>query len=199
MPSRLRVPAHLSSRWVALAEEIARIGAAAAALGDAGETLTGVVASEPSEGRRLYLCAYERSDGARSWLALDDAGIALEDRQILREAVTIAALCELAEETAAGGNAAELLRRLAELQAEDPSLELQRAEAAARELARATEEAPRLASPAYRDRGGAAAWELEQALGPSSGSPFALALQRGMAAVEALADDVERSYKRPLG
>jgi hypothetical protein len=183
---------------MALADDISRVAAAAGGLAEDAEALTGVVASEPREGWRVYLCCYERAGGGRSWLALDGSGAPLDDRQAVREAVSIAALCELAEETAAGGDVEQLLGRLAELRGQQTSLDIGRAEAAARALAAVTEQPPRLASPAYLDRVGDAANELERALGGSTGSPFALTLQQGMPAIEALVEDVQRSYKRPL-
>ncbi|MET1010070.1 MAG: hypothetical protein ABWY96_08470, partial [Gaiellaceae bacterium] len=60
-------------------------------------------------------------------------------------------------------------------------------------------EPPRIASPAYLDAVGAAASRLERALGDLGPSPFSQAMQAGSAAVEELATDVERAYKRPLG
>jgi hypothetical protein len=92
----------------------------------------------------------------------------------------------------------QLLVRIEELRERDPSLDLERARAAALRLASVIEPPPRAASPTYLDRVGAAARELEQALGNSASSPFALALQQGMPAVEALVADVERGHKQPL-
>ena len=57
---------------------------------------------------------------------------------------------------------------------------------------------PRLAEPAYLDRVGAATRRLEDALGPSAGSPFSEAMKLGMGTVEELAHDVETNYKAPL-
>ncbi len=58
--------------------------------------------------------AYAGTDG-RSWLALDDGGRPVEERALVRQAASIAALCEVAEETSGGGDLEELraeLRRL---------------------------------------------------------------------------------------
>jgi hypothetical protein len=84
---------------VDLAEELGRIASAAAAYADPGEEVAAVVAAEPSSGRRTYLCAFERNQG-RTWLALDETGAPVTERDVVREAVSIAAACEVAEETA---------------------------------------------------------------------------------------------------
>ena len=62
-----------------------------------GEQLAVVIPAEPALGLRVYLCAFEAGD-ARSWLALRADGQPLADRSLLRDAVSIAALCELADE-----------------------------------------------------------------------------------------------------
>jgi len=82
---------------VALADDLERVAAAAAGA-DGG--LTGVLATEPASGRRIYLCAFEARDGGRTWLAVDDSGEPIRDRREVRDAVSIAALCEVAEEAA---------------------------------------------------------------------------------------------------
>jgi hypothetical protein len=51
---------------------------------------------------------------------------------------------------------------------------------------------------AYLDAIGSASRRLEQALGESSASPFAAAMQAALGSVEELADDVERNHKLPL-
>ncbi len=65
------------------------------------EELAGVVPAEPGSGARVYVCAYR--DGERtSWLVLDAQGEPVDDRALVRDAVSIASLCELAEEAAGG-------------------------------------------------------------------------------------------------
>ena len=64
-----------------------------------GEELTGIVPAEPATGVRVYLCVYVL-DGERSWLVLDGDGAPVESRALVRQTVSIAALCELAEEAA---------------------------------------------------------------------------------------------------
>jgi hypothetical protein len=93
-----------------LVEDVERIAAAAAAFARDGERVAAVLPAEPTPGRRVYVCAYE-ADGAgegRSWLVLDDEAAAVTDRTIVRDAVTVAALCELAAEHAALGDLDEL-------------------------------------------------------------------------------------------
>ncbi len=46
---------------------------------------------------RLYLCAYRHGEET-SWLVLDADGAPVEDRSVVRDAVSIAALWELANE-----------------------------------------------------------------------------------------------------
>jgi hypothetical protein len=74
------------------------------------EQLAAVIPAEPALGLRVYLCAFEAGD-ARSWLALCADGQPLADRSLLRDAVSIAALCELADELS--GAAAEVEPRVA--------------------------------------------------------------------------------------
>ena len=85
---------------MALAEEVGRIAAAAAGHARPGERVAAVLATEPASGERLYLAAYEAEDGTQSWLAFDDASAPVTDRGRVRDAASIAALCEIAEETA---------------------------------------------------------------------------------------------------
>ena len=180
-----------------LIDDLERIAAAAAAFAAPDERVAGIVAAEPLGAARLYLCAYESGD-AHAWLALDDDGRPVGSRRLVREAASLAALCELAEETAGGGDLAELRARLAELRATDAPDGIEAAEQAAAELEQAIEAEPRVATTAYLDALGVAARRLEQALGEENGSPFAVALQQAMPAVDGLAAEVERRYKGPL-
>jgi hypothetical protein len=179
-----------------VAEDVGRVASAAAALADPGEELSGVLATE-TLGRRVYLCAFEAAEG-HAWLALDDDAQPLTDRRLVREAASIAALCEVAEESAGGGHLPELRSRLAELRETDNPEGIEEAEAAAAFLADTLELEPRVASSAYLDAIGSASRRLEQALGESGASPFAAAMQAALGAVEELADDVDRNYKLRL-
>jgi len=86
---------------VSLSEDVGRIAEVAARYAASGEELAAVVPVEPATGERVYLCAYEQADGTQSWLALDDRGAPLTNRSLIRDAASIAALVEIAEESAA--------------------------------------------------------------------------------------------------
>ncbi|HEU5476238.1 MAG TPA: hypothetical protein VFU64_00220 [Gaiellaceae bacterium] len=181
---------------MAVAEDVERIVGAAAAFAAPGEALTGVLVAE-TLGRRIYLCAFE-SWASRTWLALDDDVQPVTETQVVREAASIAALCEVAEESAGGGHLPDLRARLAELRETDRPAGIEEAEAAAASLADTLRQKPRVASSAYLDSIGSAARRLEQALGESGASPFAAAMHAALGSVEELADDVERTHKLPL-
>ena len=180
-----------------LEEELAAARTAADGHADEGEEVAGIVPAEPGDGERVYLCVYRRGEENR-WLALDPAGTPVTDRALVRRAVSIAALCELAEESAGGGDLDELRSRLAELRESENPEGIDEAEAAAADLQAAILPPPRLASVAYLDAIGLAVARLERALGEVRGSPFAEAMKSGTAAAEDLATDVVRAYKRPL-
>jgi hypothetical protein len=180
-----------------VADDVERIASAAAGFADPPEEVAGVLATE-TLGRRVYLCAFEAAE-RHSWLALgDDAAQPLTERRLVREAASIAALCEVAEESAGGGHLPELRARLAELRETDSPEGIEEAEAAAASLADTLRPEPRVASSAYLDAIGVASRRLEQALGESGTSPFAAAMQSALGAVEELAADVESNYKLPL-
>ena len=180
-----------------LEEELSAAHEAAQAHAEDGEALVAVIPTEPGRGARVYLCAYARDDD-RSWLALDGGGHPIADRVLVRDAVSIAAMCELAEESAGGGDVGDLRARLVELRLTENPEGIEEAEVAAAELQEAVQAAPRVASVEYLDTLGLAAARLEGALGEVGGSPFAEAMKGGVAAADDLADDVERSYKGPL-
>jgi hypothetical protein len=181
---------------LSLEAEIAAARAVAAEYLDPGEELVGVVPAEPA-GVRVYVCGYEQ-DGDERWLAFDSEGAPVSDRALVRDAVSIAALCELAEESAGGGDIAELRATLADLRVSENPDGIAAAEAAAAELEATLLPPPRVATIAYLDDIGRAAARLEQTLGESGGSPFAAAMKNGLAAADELAGRVERSYKGPL-
>jgi hypothetical protein len=179
-----------------LKEEIASARASAQAYAEGGEELVGVVPAEPA-GMRVYICAFERN-GEPAWIALDVEGAPVTAREVVRDAVSMAALCELAEESAGGGDLAELRSRLSALRAAENPEGIEEAEAAAAELEQAILEPPRVASITYLDSIGRSAARLEEALGSTGGSPFAAAMKSGLAAADELATTVERFYKVPL-
>jgi hypothetical protein len=84
---------------VALEKDLRRIAERAAAYAADGEDVAGIVPAEPARGIRLYVCAYG-GDDVTSWLVLDATGVPVSDRELVRDAVSIAALCEVAEEAA---------------------------------------------------------------------------------------------------
>jgi hypothetical protein len=179
-----------------VAEEVGRIASAAAAFAGPGEEVTGVLVAE-SLGRRVYLCSFESAEG-RTWLALGDDAQPLIDGRLVREAASLAALCEVAEESAGGGHLTELRARLAELRKTDNPEGIEEAETAAASLAETLQPEPRVASGEYLDALGSAARRLEQALGEDGASPFAAAMQAALGSVEELAADVEGNYKLEL-
>lgn len=180
-----------------LEEEIGAVRAAAERFADPGEEVVGVVPAEPARGARVFLCAYGGGD-AEGWLALDPAGQPVADRGRVRGAVSIAALCELAEESAGGGDLDELRIRLDELRANENPEGIEEAQTAAAALGETLREPPRVASVGYLDEIGLAAGRLERALGDPTASPFAEAMKVGIGAAEELAERVERTYKTSL-
>jgi hypothetical protein len=182
---------------VALAEELESVAAAAARFADEGEELVGVLAAEPASGERLYVCAFVLGE-ERSWLVVDADAAPVEDRARLREAVSIAAVCELAEENAGGGRLDDLRAQLLTLRLTENPQGIEEAEEAALALESTLVPPPRVASPGYLDRVGGATMKLERALGDAHASPFAASMQAGMGAVEELTAEVERKYKVEL-
>jgi hypothetical protein len=183
---------------VTLSDDLERISAEAARFAAAGERVVGIVPTEPLGAGRIYLCAYESDAGEHLWLALDDLGAPVESKRVLHDAASLAALCEVAEETAGGGDLPALRATLAELRTREAPVGIEEAEEAAAALEQTLEAEPRLATTAYLDGLGVASRRLEKALGEDSASPFAAALQQAMPAVEELASEVERRYKGPL-
>ena len=155
-----------------------------------------MLAAEPTSGGRVYLCAFRASE-AVSWLAVDDSGEPLTSRDRVREAASLIALSELAEESAGGGELDELLAQLVALRMTENPDGIEEAEEAVRELQR-TLGAPRVATATYLDEVGVAAKRLEAALGSSESSPFVEAMKASAGAVQAFTKDVEENYKTEL-
>jgi hypothetical protein len=86
-----------------LDQELRRIAEKAVTYCRDGEELAGIIPAEPRKGGRVYLCAYRYGDET-SWLVLDAAGEPVTDRAVVKDAVSIAALVELAEEAGGGDN-----------------------------------------------------------------------------------------------
>jgi hypothetical protein len=91
---------------MALDEELRRIADAAVKHCAESEELAGIVPAEPASGVRVYVCAYRKGEET-SWLVLDAEGSVVEDRSLVRDAVSIAALYELALETVGAGDDGE--------------------------------------------------------------------------------------------
>jgi hypothetical protein len=182
---------------VSLEHELEAIAESARRFADPGERLSGILAAEPHEGQRIYLCAFDCEDGEPAWIALDADGRPVTSRTLVRQAASISALSELAEETAGGGDLDDLLSRLVALRMSEAPDGIEEAEEAVRALQRTIEPPPRVATPHYLDRLGHATRRLEQALG-EGGSPFAQGMQHGIPAVEKLADTVQANYKIQL-
>lgn len=182
---------------MALVEELERVAALAAPLAD-GRALTGVLATEPASGSRIYVCAFEAPDGRRAWVALDPAGRVVRARRDVRDAVAIAALCEVAEEAAFPGDLDELRSQLVALRITEDPEGVAEAEEAALELQHVLGVPPQLASPERLDAIGRAARRLELALDPTAPSPFTTAMRSAVEVADALWDDVEASYLSPL-
>jgi hypothetical protein len=181
---------------VGLADDLARAAEAAAAFAEGDVRVEAVLAAEP-DGARIYLCALGGGDGTRSWIALDDAGVPVTSRARLREAISIAALCEIAGDTAGGGRLEELRQRLVALRLTENPPGIDEAEEAAFALEVVIGAPPRLATPAFLDDVGLATRRLEVALGEGS-SPFGRAMASALATVEALTQEVESTYKLGL-
>jgi hypothetical protein len=185
---------------VDLVGDVERAAQLAAARAEPGDVVTGVIPTEPAPGRRVYLCALDAADGYRSWLAVRDDGAVVESRVELREAVSIAALCEVATDAAGGGDLDTLIERLRELRGADgpPPPGIEEAEEAALALRSVLGEPPQLATPARLDQIGAATRRLETELDPTAASPFAAAMRSTQAAVAELQREVEAGYRAPL-
>lgn len=82
-----------------LDRELRRIAEAAVTHCRESEELAGIIPAEPGRGVRVYVCAY-RNGAETSWLVFDATGAVVDDRSLVRDAVSIAALHELAQEVA---------------------------------------------------------------------------------------------------
>jgi hypothetical protein len=184
---------------MSLESDLERIAEAAASFAEQSETLVGIVPAEPAPGLRLYLCAYQRSSGDTTWLVIDEAGRAVSERSLVREAASIAAMCELASEGAGGGDLDGLRSRLAELRHTENPIGVDEAEQAVEALQSVLGAPPVLATPQRLDAIGDATRRLELALGDGVDSPFARMMRDAAESVQAFTADVEAAYKGELG
>ena len=183
---------------MSLAADVERVARLAATLAGPDATVSGVVPTEPRPGAPVYLCSFDGADGSRSWLAVREDGSPVADRLEVRAAVSIAGLCELAEDVAGGGELDALIERLEEIRRTESPPGIEDAVTAARELLAVLGEPPQLATPERLDAIGAATWRLERELDPSGASAFSLAMRSGQVAVSELQRDVEAGYLLPL-
>ena len=104
----------------------------------------------------------------------------------VRDAVSIAALCEVAEESAFPGDLDELRAQLVALRITESPDGIDEAEDAARALQHVIGAPPHLASPARLDAIGQAVRRLELALDPAVPSPFTAAMRGATEVADAL-------------
>jgi hypothetical protein len=180
-----------------LKEDLRRIAEAAVVYAAPGEELSAVIPTEAAGGERVYLCAFVAGE-AKTWIALDGFGEPVRDRRVLRDAVSIACMCEVAEETAGGGSLPELRAQLAMLRETEAPDGIEDAEQAVAALEQTVGGELRVASPAYLDEIGAATRKLELALGAQGGSPFSEAMKAAGLTIDGLAADIEEHYKLEL-
>jgi hypothetical protein len=181
---------------VGLRVELEQIAATAGAVEDA--VLTAILPVEVTAGRRLYVLAFTASETDRTWLVVDRGGESLADRRDVRDAVSIAALCEIAEEAAFPGDLDELRSQLVALRFSESPDGIEEAEAAAHALQLTLGAPPTIASPKRLDVIGQAARRLELALDPMGSSPFSAAMRSAQGVADKLWSEVEATYRVPL-
>lgn len=181
-----------------LLADLERIATLAEGFSPVDGAVSAVLPAEATPGKRSYLCAFETPDGSRSWLVLDDDGGVVDDRRDVKDTVSIAALCEIAEESAVGGDLDELLSQLVALKLTENPDGIAEAENAVRALQHTIGVPPQLASPARLDEIGAATRRLEQALDPAAASPFTAALKGAQGTLDELLDEVVGAYRAPF-
>ncbi len=182
---------------MALADELERTAASAAPLAD-GHRVAAVLSAEPAAGARRYVCAFEDAEGAKAWLVLDEDGHAIHDRRDVRDAVSIAVLCEVAEEAAFPGDLDELRGQLVALRLTEAPEGIAEAEDAALALQHVIGSPPHVATPARLEEIGEAARRLERALDPAAPSLFTAAMRSAVEVADALWRDVETAYLAAL-
>jgi hypothetical protein len=85
---------------VALSEDVSRIAGVAAQYRTPGQQVMAVLTVETAAGERVYLAAFADTEGQQEWLAFDHDGAPVTSGERVREAASIAALVEVAEDAA---------------------------------------------------------------------------------------------------
>jgi hypothetical protein len=196
---------------VTLERELEAAAGAARAYAPGGEPVAAVMAAQPGRSDRVYLVALG-AGGDHAYLALDGRLAPVADRRLVRDAVVMLGLAERAEEASIALHADPLEEEFAAAQtALERAGRGQQAAAAADvraalvELSRAAQ-GPRVATPEYLDRLGAASGRLAVALNgygdllellsdPSAGDPppEAAAAWRALSVTAAAGDPAEFS------
>jgi hypothetical protein len=153
-----------------LVERLEEARAAAAGHASPGEEVVGVLPAEPGTGERVYVLAFSAGE-ALSYLAIDSRHEPIHDRQLVRDATTILALAERAEEASGAMMGPQLIERFTVVAEQLESLGETSAAGACRAAVDALREleaaaaGPRVASPAFLDRVAYAAADVGAALG----------------------------------
>jgi hypothetical protein len=155
-----------------LEQELEATLAAARGHARGDEQPVAVIATEPGTSRRVYVVAFAAGDDL-AYIALDEAGAAVSDRRLVRDAVALAALAERAEEVSGATAAEELIARFSDAaerlrpsQNGDLAAAAAGADAVVAAAGRLADAAtgPRPATAQYLDRIAALAAELAAAL-----------------------------------
>lgn len=153
-----------------LVERLEEAHAAASGHASAGEEVVGVLPAEPGTGERVYMLAFSSGE-ALSYLAIDSRHEPIHDRQLVRDAATILALAERAEEASGAIMGPELIDRFGACAEQLDGLGVAAGAAACRAAVDALREleaaaaGPRVASPAFLDSVAYAAADVGAALG----------------------------------
>jgi len=151
-----------------LEEELETAVAAAGRHARPGEQAVAVMAAEPA-GTRVFVVALAAGDEL-GYVAVDGAGAAVADRRLVKDAVSLSALAERAEEVSGATAADDLVEQFREaagsLRGAGNGEAAAAAEAVAEAGARlgAAAAGPRAATPVYLDRIAALAGELAAAI-----------------------------------
>jgi hypothetical protein len=175
-------------------DDLDRAAEQAEAAAGEGSRASGVLATEAEPGQRTYLVSIDLADGTRGWIAVRGDGVPVTSRAEVRAAVSIAALCEVASDSAGGGDLDGLLASLVEVREREAPEGIEDAIAAAEALRDVVGAPPQLSTAERLDAIGAATRRLEQELDPGGPSPFAAALKSAQGAVSELQREVEAGY-----